>query len=379
MNLLNLYQIMQKYHPKDTEKMKEALPKMVEFAKEVEVIPWQEEFQIADKNPEYIDQMNILEMMLKSGLITEEEFKKEAKKIPYGSKTLGIAFIQEKKVSFRDKIPLIGTILHELGHVFFKASDLEWNETYGGGEIYAKISINKTKKITEEQIADFMRIYRLIYMAPSEKIEEISWLIGKEIQKEIGEDFPEHPLSMMTMAGSLPTIEFEKGKEDFYNTYPPQKLDEKLKSKEIIIEIKHLKSAILQFISVYMQDGYIHGDPFFFQYANAFFKNIKQIKLKLIKILNPKIKNDLNLDRKTQNPIKTDFIIATKFDPEEIINLITEYLPVDREEVEIGMLSKLKTVSLTEEARERVKSYLKEKKVELPEKLKKILKEEIKM
>ncbi|WP_029523532.1 hypothetical protein [Persephonella sp. KM09-Lau-8] len=372
---MNLYQLMQKYYPKDTEKIKEALPKMVEFAKEVEVIPWNEEFQVADKNPEYIDQINLLEMMLKSELITEEEFKKEIRKIPYASKTLGTALIQEKKVSFRDKIPPIGVMFHELGHVFFKASDLEWNETYGGGEIYAKISINKIKKITEEQIADFMRIYRLIYMVPSEKIEEVSWLIGKEIKKEIGESFPEHPLSMMIMAGSIPTIEFEKGKEDFYNAYPPQKLDEKLKNNKVIIKPKYLKSALLQFISTYMQDGYIYGDPFFIQYANAFFKNIKQIKLKLIKTLNPKINNDMNLDKKTQSPIKTDFIIATGFDPEEITNLITEHLPVDREEIEIGMLSGLKTVKFTKEAEERIKVYLKDKKPKLPKKLEKILKE----
>lgn len=222
-----------------------------------------------------------------------------------------------------------------------------------------------------------MRIYRLIYMAPLEKIEEISWLIGKEIKKEIGKDFPKHPLSMMITAGSLPTVEFEKGEEDFYNTYPSKKLDEKLEKREIMIKPKHLKNAILQFISVYMQDGYIYKDPFFSQYADAFFKNIKQIKLKLIKILNPKVENDTELDKITQDPVKTDFMIATGFDHEEIINLITEYLPVDREEIKIGMLSGLKTISFTEEARERIKSYLKKKKVELPEKLKKILEEEI--
>lgn len=105
---MNIYELMQKYYPEDTEKIKDALPKMVEFSKQVEVIPWKEEFQVADKNPEYIDQINLLEMMLKSKLITEEEFKREVKKIPYASKTLGVAFNKKKKFHSGTKSPQLG-------------------------------------------------------------------------------------------------------------------------------------------------------------------------------------------------------------------------------------------------------------------------------
>lgn len=48
-----------------------------EFSKSVEVIPWQEEFAVADHNPEVIDHLEFLEKLLEMKAITQEEFERE--------------------------------------------------------------------------------------------------------------------------------------------------------------------------------------------------------------------------------------------------------------------------------------------------------------
>jgi hypothetical protein len=107
----------------------------VEFSKEVEVIPWREEFAVADHNPEVIDHLEFLEKLLEMKAITQEEFERETAELPaYASKTGGVAFIEENVVSFRSPNPKEHVVVHEIGHCYFKENDRIWSASYGGGE-----------------------------------------------------------------------------------------------------------------------------------------------------------------------------------------------------------------------------------------------------
>ncbi len=110
-------------------------PDFVEFSKSVEVVPWEDEYAIADHNPEVIDHFEFLEKLLEMKAITQEEFERETAKLPaYASKTGGVAFIEEGMVSFRDENPPEQVIIHEVGHCYFREPDQIWSANYGGGE-----------------------------------------------------------------------------------------------------------------------------------------------------------------------------------------------------------------------------------------------------
>jgi hypothetical protein len=46
-------------------KLKKLFPEFVESARTITVIPWEESFQVADKNPEIIDAIDFYEMLYK--------------------------------------------------------------------------------------------------------------------------------------------------------------------------------------------------------------------------------------------------------------------------------------------------------------------------
>ena len=282
---MKLHDFMKKYYPKETKWLKESYPNMTRTAKEIDIIEWQDEWAVADKNPEFIDTLQVLDLMLDSGIISEEEYRKEINKMrpTYASKTLAAAFIKEKKVSFRQH-PNIKTIIHELGHIHFQALELEWNSAYGGGENLIYITYSGKGKFTEEDIENYMKVYRKIYKAPLEKIDQITWAIGRKINeglKEIGfNDMPIHPVSLSLMAGTIPSVKTTTKEEQslLFNTFDGKQLDEYIKSGRIKFETLSLKSALLTFISAYIQDGFIYNDPFLTNYGQAFFKKLKEIE-----------------------------------------------------------------------------------------------------
>lgn len=153
-------------------KLRRKFPRMLEVAKEVEVLPWQDEYAVADYNPEVIDSLEFLRMLLKSGLITEEEYYREREKFSfYASKTLGVAFIEERKVSFREKRPSQYVVLHELGHIYFEATDLEWNAQWGGGEILFSLALEEKYHIEESHIKRYHHLVKSCYEKP-EKVHQ---------------------------------------------------------------------------------------------------------------------------------------------------------------------------------------------------------------
>lgn len=133
---------------------------MLETARQTEVIEWDDEFAVADKNPEVYFQLEQLEKDFKEGRIDEETFKREFARIARvpTSVTLGIAFIPEKKVSFRTMPPSLSVFLHELGHVHFRAGDLLWSRSYGGAEILLHLHVAGSYESSEEKVRDALDI-----------------------------------------------------------------------------------------------------------------------------------------------------------------------------------------------------------------------------
>ncbi len=178
-------------------KFVEYFPNMYEFSKEVEVIPWCEDFADDDANPEVIDEIEFYQELHKNNMITEEELLKKFFEIyrKYGdniAKTIGKAFIEEKQVSFREKHPTFYVALHELGHVYFKECDAIWNAMYEGGEdlvwniILEKHPIDLEKlgyQNYEDLVRTFMEIRKLSY-ENKEKFEELLELTSKQIKEK---------------------------------------------------------------------------------------------------------------------------------------------------------------------------------------------------
>lgn len=182
-------EIFEKHYPERTEKIREKFPAFLETAREVEVVPWQKEFQVADKNPEAIDEIEFWNTLLDSGMITREEWERETNRIMrevgYTSKTVGIAFIKEKQVSFRHEVPPFNVLVHEVGHVHFQEVDTFWSATYGGGEILFHLALHDRYKITEENIRRFHSLYHLAVENPKAfadlVVEKIAPYFGDQI------------------------------------------------------------------------------------------------------------------------------------------------------------------------------------------------------
>jgi len=131
-------------------------PDFTEFSKSIEVVPWEDEYAIADHNPEVIDFLEFLEKLLEMKAISQEEYEREVSKLPsYASKTGGVAFIEEGVVSFRDKSPPEHIIVHEVGHCYFRENDRIWNASYGGGESLFWLILRKDLPLNELSIFQY--------------------------------------------------------------------------------------------------------------------------------------------------------------------------------------------------------------------------------
>ncbi|MEO0287949.1 MAG: hypothetical protein ABIM41_06560 [candidate division WOR-3 bacterium] len=169
-------------------KLKKHFPAMLSFSKEVKIVPWKKEYNIADYNPELIENIKQLEIFLQNGFITEKEFLEKKEKLlqnnRYASRTEGIAFIDQKIVSFRDVKPSIKIVLHELGHIYFKEPDIFWSEIYGGGEILFWLALNEKFFIKEENIKTHMNYLKKAHTEPQQLGIELASLLSKKIKIE---------------------------------------------------------------------------------------------------------------------------------------------------------------------------------------------------
>ena len=296
---MKLIEILNQYYPEESQKLKQKFPTLYEFSKEVEVIEWQEEFQIADRNPELFDNLQVIELMFKSNLITEEEYRREIGKLMqsgYASKTMGVAFIDNKEIAFREKVPSIRIILHELGHIYFKVSDLTWNATYGGAEILIHFALLDMLNITEEQIRDYIAIYTLVYLSKLEKIEEIEKIIVSNIAKPLNLQL-NRLIPLLLLSGTLPSGEIEEGKDILYREYDPNLIQKHIDEGKIKFNLNVLKSSLLTFISAYLQDGIRYQDPFLQRFSIEYFNNIDKILSEILKLYGISIKDFRKLEK----------------------------------------------------------------------------------
>lgn len=181
-----LSEFLKKYeHLEDFKTWSEKFPDMYLFSSEVEVIPWQEEYQVADRNAELLDELDFWYELYKNKMITKEEYEEKRKEIldkakGILSKTRGIAFIESKAVSFRNNFPPLWIVFHELGHVYFKEPDPTWSAVYGGGEKLMWLIIRGYTQGNERTLKRWMELIKKTYENP-EEAEEILNKIAKSL------------------------------------------------------------------------------------------------------------------------------------------------------------------------------------------------------
>jgi len=231
-------------------------PDFVEFSKEVEVIPWQEEFAIADHNPEVIDHLEFLEKLLEMKAITQEEFEKEAAKLPtYASKTGGVAFIEEGVVSFRDENPPENVVIHEVGHCYFRENDVIWSSSYGGGESLFWLIIRKDLPLNELAI---FKYHSWLKRALEGRVEEVAEEIVRKLSKLNLPVFP-HVYAYQLWAG---TMGIDAGR------IPPHLLFDL--ENEGWKEVKISKAGLLSFFANLITGASL-GDSVYLTYLQAIF------------------------------------------------------------------------------------------------------------
>lgn len=152
------YSNLKEYHS-----WKKRFQDMYEFTKEIQVIPWQEEFNIKDENESTIDELEFLNFMVQNKMISEEEIQKTISNMPnYSSKTLIISFVNDKIISFREKRPDFYIVLNEIGNTYFNEYDIEWNYNNISGEILMWLIINDKFNGDENTIKQWHKIIRLL-------------------------------------------------------------------------------------------------------------------------------------------------------------------------------------------------------------------------
>ena len=234
-------------YPTDAKTLKEKFPGMAKTAEETIVVPWNPSYAIADKNPEVITELERLEELLKMGDINEETYNNLRRKLlkNYASLTLAIAFQQEKKVAFRKPKPSLRTILHELGHIHFKAGDLLWSAAYGGAEILFWVGFGGAFKTTEKRIQDCIALIDTAFHDP-EKAHSIIIERLRPFWEQL--DIVPHVGALLVAAGTIPDIAFYDSKDSAWQEVPAT---------------THL---ISQFITNVL-DGLRFKDPWFVTYA----------------------------------------------------------------------------------------------------------------
>ena len=175
-------------------------PDFVEFSKSVEVVPWADEYAVADHNPEVIDFLEFLEKLLNMQAISQEEFEREIAKLPtYASKTGGVAWIEENIVSFREENPPESVIIHEIGHCYFKETDRVWSASYGGGESLFWLILRKDLPLNELAVFQY---HSWLKRTLEGQVEEVAKEVLKKLSKLNLPVFP-HIYTYQLYAGTM--------------------------------------------------------------------------------------------------------------------------------------------------------------------------------
>ena len=251
-------EFLERHYPDTLKVLEDKFPEFVKTARRIKVIPWREEFQVADKNQEVIDEIEFWETLAKGGLISEEEAGRRInallKEKGYSSKTMGIAFIEAGEVSFRNEVPPLSVLLHEIGHVHFKEPDPVWSSTYGGGETLFWLALKKDYPIGEEEIRRFHSLFKRAQNGEhlevaKEIVEKVAPLWGEQIVPAF------YPLCLA--AGWSPHYVYEAASEEL------DPFD--LKNPEWEKVLPHRNDVVTFFIE--LTEGLKYQDSFWTEYA----------------------------------------------------------------------------------------------------------------
>jgi hypothetical protein len=244
-------------------KLQKLFPEFVESAETITVIPWQEEFQIADKNPEIIDAMDFYAMLYKNKMISQEEYERQINELfaqakGYISRTEGISFIKEREISFRSPKTKITYVIHEIGHIHYEEPDPVWSATYGGGELLMQLALFQSYTTDDASIRHYHSIIHNASILPENTAKEIAEAI---IQKTKLPCYPSlHAISLFS--GAIPNGLWEqlraKKLEEIYDKLNDSRWEE--------IDITY--SQIRMFLTNIV-DGLRYRDDFSIAFAKA--------------------------------------------------------------------------------------------------------------
>jgi hypothetical protein len=244
-------------------KLQKLFPEFVESAETITVIPWQEEFQIADKNPEIIDAMDFYAMLYKNKMISQEEYERQINELfaqakGYISRTEGISFIKEREISFRSPKTKITYVIHEIGHIHYEEPDPVWSATYGGGELLMQLALFQSYTTDDASIRHYHSIIHNASILPENTAKEIAEAI---IQKTKLPCYPSlHAISLFS--GAIPDGLWEqlraKKLEEIYDKLNDSRWEE--------IDITY--SQIRMFLTNIV-DGLRYRDDFSIAFAKA--------------------------------------------------------------------------------------------------------------
>jgi len=231
------------------EKLQKKYPAFTEYSKKVEVIEWQKEFEF-DINPETVDAIEFLDMLLRNELISEKEYEQHLKNLKFpAAKTVGIAFINEDKVAFRG-FPSDETLIHELGHCFFKVNDLIWSSVYCGGESLFWLGLKRDDiKITEKSIFFYHSLLKRALQGDTETVNKI--VVGK--LSKLNFDVLPHILSYALFAGSILEPDFVEHKDENILSFK--------------LQPRHIRMFLTNCVI-----GTYYNDPFYTAYTKALFE-----------------------------------------------------------------------------------------------------------
>ena len=244
-------------------KLQKLFPEFVESAETITVIPWQEEFQIADKNPEIIDAMDFYAMLYKNKMISQEEYEKQINELfaqakGYISRTEGISFIKEREISFRSPKPKITYVIHEIGHIHYEEPDPVWSATYGGGELLMQLALFQNYTTDDASIRHYHSVIHNASILPKNTAKELADAI---IEKTKLPCYPSlHAISLFS--GAIPDGLWEqlraKKLEEIYD-----KLNDS-RWKEIDVTYSHIRIFLTGVL-----EGLRYKDNFSIAFAKA--------------------------------------------------------------------------------------------------------------
>jgi hypothetical protein len=195
-------------------RLQKLFPEFVESAKTIEVIPWKEDFQIADRNPQVLDTVDFYNQLLKNGLITEDQHRKyiqeafsEVKGIV--SRTEGIAFMTTREISFRSPRPHPSHVIHEVGHVHYQEPDPIWSSVYGGGEALMQLALWKNYITNDATIRRYHKILHDSAIYPQQVADELARTIKQKINIKC---YP-HLYALQLFSGTIPSDLMEQLQE----------------------------------------------------------------------------------------------------------------------------------------------------------------------